>query len=285
MCTVKSRNIILVETESVFFRGWQGELMIVADMHIHSKFSRDASSTMEEYCLEAIVRGVSTICFTDHVDYNSAVLNLGKIEDLRGFNFNTDEYFNEINRLKKRYKTLEILSGIEFSEPHLFLEIFNRYCELPFDYILGSIHHCYNSVFPAIANLSEEQAIYEYYDLMIETIYKCKIQTIAHIDFPRRYFNDWKVEKDIIDRILKLIIEKDIALEINTSSVSNACKDPMPYFCVINRYVELGGIKAVLGSDSHNINDLAKGFKSVMEYIPKGLKIGYFKNREFIATN
>lgn len=256
--------------------------MIIADMHVHSIFSPDGVSTMEEHCEEAINQGISKICFTDHVDFNSAELNLNKIKDLRKFRFNTDEYFNEINRLRLKYTSLEILSGIEFSEPHLFQRQFAYYQDLPFDYILGSIHHCYNSVFPGIGNLNEQRAIFEYYDLMTNTITQCKFQAIAHIDFPRRYFDYWRVAKSTIDQILKLIIEKQIVLEVNTSSISDICIEPMPEFLVINRYVELGGTRVVLGSDAHCCKNLAKGFDDIIKRIPNNLEIGYFSQRKFI---
>ena len=52
-------------------------------------------------------------------------------------NFNINEYFNEIERLNTLYyPSIEILSGIEFSEPHLFKDEFEYYSSLPFDYIL-----------------------------------------------------------------------------------------------------------------------------------------------------
>ncbi len=46
------------------------------DMHVHSKFSIDGMSTMEDYCLIAGKTGTRVICFTEHVDFNSAEKNL-----------------------------------------------------------------------------------------------------------------------------------------------------------------------------------------------------------------
>lgn len=45
------------------------------DMHVHSKFSIDGMSTMEDYCLIAGKTGTRVICFTEHVDFNSAEMN------------------------------------------------------------------------------------------------------------------------------------------------------------------------------------------------------------------
>ena len=41
------------------------------DMHVHSTFSIDGVSTMEDYCLVAEKSGIRAICFTEHVDFNS----------------------------------------------------------------------------------------------------------------------------------------------------------------------------------------------------------------------
>lgn len=109
--------------------------MIVADFHVHSTFSVDGMSTMEQHCIMAMQKGIKKICFTEHVDYNIAEYNVGKVKDNRKQNFNINEYFNEIERLNTLYyPSIEILSGIEFSEPHLFKDEFEYYSSLPFDY-------------------------------------------------------------------------------------------------------------------------------------------------------
>lgn len=126
---------------------------MIADMHVHSTFSPDGISTMEEQCIAALEKGERIICFTDHVDYNVAEKNNGIIKDNSKANFIIEEYLIEIDRLRKKYPELKILKGIEFSEPHLFKKEFERYSQYPFDYILGSVHHCYEGVFPGAANI------------------------------------------------------------------------------------------------------------------------------------
>ena len=153
------------------------------DMHVHSKFSIDGMSTMEDYCLIAGKTGTRVICFTEHVDFNSAEKNLSIVKDNRKQNFVVDDYFREINRLRKKYGSLTLLSGIEFSEPSLFPEEFALYSSYPFDCITAGIHHCYNSVFPGAGNLSVSKAIYEYYQIMQKTVELGGFQVLAHLDF------------------------------------------------------------------------------------------------------
>lgn len=116
--------------------------MRLADMHIHTTFSPDGKSSMEEQCIKAIEIGIPIICFTDHVDFNSSEINVGRIINKASTNFDVSEYFYEVNRLRRIYNSIQILIGIEFSEPHLFPTEFEDYSSMPFDYILGSIHHC-----------------------------------------------------------------------------------------------------------------------------------------------
>lgn len=167
-------------------------MKLFADMHVHSKFSVDGTSTMEEYCLAAEKTGSRIICFTEHVDFNSMEKNLSIIKDNRTQNFVVDDYFCEINRLRKRcffaggeikkmknvlspssyscetnedatkqiidlfgftafdtpkkYSSLTLLSGIEFSEPHLFPHEFAKYCAYPFDCITAGMKYSRHSV-------------------------------------------------------------------------------------------------------------------------------------------
>lgn len=257
--------------------------MKMADMHIHSTFSPDGVSSMEEQCRQAVKQGVSIICFTDHVDFNAVELNMGRIKDNRKQNFKVDEYLSEIERMRFLFPELEILSGVEFSEPHLFRDEFEQYTKLPLDYILASIHHCKNGVFPGAINLSESQAVLEYYDFMLESLERCEFQGIAHMDFPRLFFDNWNIDEKILCRILQLIISKNIALEINTSSMNENCYDPMPSVRILKKYMDMGGTRIVLGSDAHNSKRIAYGFNSIISKWPKGLDIGYIKGREFYS--
>ena len=155
-------------------------MKLFADMHVHSKFSIDGTSTMEEYCLTAEKTGSRIICFTEHVDFNSMEKNLSIIKDNRTQNFVVDDYFCEINRLRKKYSSLTLLSGIEFSEPHLFPHEFAKYCAYPFDCITAGIHHCNNAAFPGARNLPVTEALDEYYNMIVSNS-RSKLTEAEHI--------------------------------------------------------------------------------------------------------
>ena len=254
------------------------------DMHVHSKFSIDGVSTMEDYCLIAEKSGIRAICFTEHVDFNSEEKNLSIVKDNRKQNFVVEDYFSELNRLREKYSSIILLSGIEFSEPNMFPDEFALYSSYPFDCITAGIHHCYNSVFPGAGNLSVSKAIHEYYQIMQKAIEFGGFQVMAHLDFPKLFFDKWIINNDVLDTILSTMINKDILLEVNTSSLDNPCDEPMPSYFIINRYVELGGNKIVIGSDAHSSDRLANHFKDVIPRLPNCIQIGYFREKEFIPV-
>lgn len=79
----------------------------------------------------------------------------------------------------------------------------------------------------------------------------------------------------------RAMIKKDIILEVNTSSIMNASDEPLPRYSIIDRYVQLGGRRVVLGSDAHISVKLGNAFSSVVRKLPNTCVIGYFKNRVF----
>ena len=66
-----------------------------ADYHIHSNFSPDGKSSMEEMILRAIDLNLKEICFTDHVDYD--------IKYMDHFVVDYDKYFESLNYYIEKY--------------------------------------------------------------------------------------------------------------------------------------------------------------------------------------
>lgn len=94
--------------------------------------------------------------------------------------------------------------------------------------------------------MSVSKAIYEYYQIMQKTVELGGFQVLAHLDFPKLFFDKWVIDDDVLDMILSIMIDKNILLEVNTSSLNDSCDEPMPSYSVINRYVQLGGNKMKL---------------------------------------
>ena len=102
-----------------------------------------------------------------------------------------------------------------------------------------------------------------------------KFCSLAHITFLLRFVNvdtptglvvdkaerpqaAYDTYKPIIDKILEIIVKKDIALEVNSSGYRRGLGGPMASAPFIKRYKELGGKMITVGSDAHQPSDIAK---------------------------
>lgn len=65
---------------------------------------------------------------------------------------------------------------------------------------------------------------------------------------------------ELIDEILRVIVTREISLEVNTSGYKNGGTMPNPNEDIIRRYRELGGESVTFGSDAHTAGLLAARF-------------------------
>ena len=111
--------------------------MILADYHLHTSFSSDSESPMEEMIRHAISLGLKTICFTEHHDIDYPV-------NPDGFDFLLDlpSYKEEIFKMKEHYQDqIEINYGVELGLMPTTLDQCAAFVkDEPFDFIIGSTH-------------------------------------------------------------------------------------------------------------------------------------------------
>ena len=84
---------------------------IFSDCHMHTMHSGDSTTPMEEMILEGISKGLTTICFTEHNDFQFPITEL----DPKGkFECNAELYFKEFCEYKNKYSDkIQLLFGIE----------------------------------------------------------------------------------------------------------------------------------------------------------------------------
>lgn len=242
----------------------------IADMHVHSKYSFDSNMPIKKIIEGERQKGIKVVAITDHVELSkdnmlTVVRNLCSRE-------------NEINNLQEK-NDIFIIRGIEISEPHLYQKAVDYLRSLNFiDYIVGSIHHMNGK---SLANYKND--ISEYLKIILEMVKTANIDTLAHLDYIKRYGITGNFDEHLIDEILKTIIERNIALEINSSGYRR-CGSAFPSMDIIERYVELGGSKVVYGSDAHKENELYDGIDKAVNKtkrlnLNKGIIInGHFKS-------
>ena len=267
--------------------------MIQADMHMHTWFSTDSEACPRDMADEAVRKGLKTICFTDHFDKDD--LEWGE----EGI-FDVDAYFVEMQKLQEEYAgKLNIRIGIELGFRTYLKDYYEELTKkYPFDFVIGSVHNVPykkdaegNILYtdPAAEKLFTDRTDKEAYRLMMETTLEnvrtsdC-FQTLGHLDYVVRYGKSREKEysytdyADIIDEILKLLIEKEKGLEVNSAGLKYGLPFAHPHPDVLKRYRELGGEIITIGADAHkpehNAYDFAKaeeilkscGFKYYTEF-------------------
>lgn len=247
---------------------------ILSDCHLHSSFSGDSETPMEDMVLQGISKGLDTMCFTEHNDF--------AYPDYPGFSgsqflLNTDSYLYDLARLKEKYADrIRLLFGVELGLQTEVLRqnaVFAKSHE--FDFLIGSSHICHGKdpYYPDFfEGRSDAEAYREYFECILENLKKfSNFDVYGHLDYVVRYgknkdsdysYGDYR---EIIDEILKLLLDKGIGLELNTGGLSGGLKDFHPCRDILKRYRELGGEIITVGSDSHDAAHIAAHFDLAAE--------------------
>ena len=256
--------------------------MIQADMHMHTWFSTDSEACPRDMADEAVRKGLKTICFTDHFDKDD--LEWGE----EGI-FDVDAYFVEMQKLQEEYAgKLNIRIGIELGLRTYLKDYYEELTKkYPFDFVIGSVHNVPykkdaegNILYtdPAAEKLFTDRTDKEAYRLMMETTLEnvrtsdC-FQTLGHLDYVVRYGKSREKEysytdySDIIDEILKLLIEKEKGLEVNNAGLKYGLPFAHPHPDVLKRYRELGGEIITIGADAHKPEHIAYDFAKAEEIL------------------
>ena len=268
---------------------------ITADCHLHSSFSGDSDTPMEEMILRGISLGLETMCFTEHhdIDYPDSPDGPGSI-----FLLNTDSYLYDLARLKEKYQDkICLLFGVELGlQPEILRKNAVYAKSYEFDFIIGSSHICHGKdpYYPAFfEGRSEEEAYREYFTSILENVKKfSNFDVYGHLDYVVRYGpagdRDYCYEKyrDIFDEILETLLENGKGIELNTGGIKRGMKDFHPCTDILKRYRQLGGEIVTVGSDAHDTDQIAASFSRAAEVL-KSCGFRYytlFRNRtpEFI---
>ena len=256
--------------------------MIQADMHMHTWFSTDSEACPRDMADEAVRKGLKTICFTDHFDKDD--LEWGE----EGI-FDVDAYFVEMQKLQDEYAgKLNIRIGIELGLRTYLKDYYEELTKkYPFDFVIGSVHNVPykkdaegNILYtdPAAEKLFTDRTDKEAYRLMMETTLEnvrtsdC-FQTLGHLDYVVRYGKSREKEysytdyADIIDEILKLLIEKEKGLEVNSAGLKYGLPFAHPHPDVLKHYRELGGEIITIGADAHKPEHIAYDFAKAEEIL------------------
>ena len=235
------------------------------DQHVHSNFSFDSNEDLENYIN---VSNKNDIVTTEHLDFANPIINYedSSIEYLK--------YIEEITSLNKKYSN-KFFSGIEIgytlnSEKRIedFLKDKN------FNLKLLSIHQngLYDYMCVNKKLISLEAFIQEYFEQMIQALESSiEFNVLAHFEYGIRIIDISVTDFDslaskFLNKIIELIIKKEIAFEVNTKSMYKYKKENL-YSYMIEKYLKKGGKLFTLGSDAHNIKDYAYKFDEARKFL------------------
>lgn len=254
--------------------------MMFADYHIHTYHSDDSTYPMEQVVKDAISKGITDLCFTDHVDYgikeDTDKLTPEQRQELKlklqnpnvpQYNVDYPAYVAEYQDLKEKYADkINLKLGMEFglqirTIPQ-YQKLFNSY---PFDFIIMSCHQVENKEFwtqEFQQGRSQDEYNQRYYDEILEQVKNYHdYSVLGHLDLIARYdkagIYPFAKIQDKIAEILKIVIADGKGIELNTSSVrykihnAQGEQELTPSREILALYKELGGRIITVGSDSH----------------------------------
>ena len=235
------------------------------DQHVHSNFSFDSNEALENYIN---VSNKNDIVTTEHLDFANPVINY---EDS---SINYLKYIEEIDSLNKKYSN-KFFSGIEIGyTPNSEKRIEDFLKDKNFNLKLLSIHQngLYDYMCVNKKLISLEALIQEYFEQMIQALESSiEFNVLAHFEYGIRIVDISVIDFDslaskFLNKIIELIVKKEIAFEVNTKSMYKYKKENL-YSYMIEKYLKKGGKLFTLGSDAHNIKDYAYRFDEARKFL------------------
>ena len=235
------------------------------DQHVHSSFSFDSNEDLENYIN---VSNNSDIITTEHLDFENPIINYkdSSIDYLK--------YIGQIKNLNKKYSNKFFL-GIEIGyTPNSEKRIEDFLKDKNFNLKLLSIHQNGNYDYMCVNKklISLEVLIQEYFEQMIQALESSiEFNVLAHFEYGLRMIDISVTDFDnlasvFLNKIIELIVKKEIAFEVNTKSMYKYKKENL-YNYMIEKYIKKGGRLFTLGSDAHNIKEYAYKFDEAKNFL------------------
>lgn len=229
--------------------------MFLSDYHVHTEYSMDSRVPIIDRVSWAVENNINELCLTDHLEKNFCTTY-----DPPDYK----KYLNEIEKAKELYgDKINVKFGVELGLlPDVFddaKKVVNKY---DYDFVIGSIHQVNMEplYFDSSYYKRDRVTAYSYYFEYILKNLKLfsDFDVYGHFDYIYRYSTyknnelDYFEFKELIDTILKLLIEKGVGLEVNLSGFRYGLDAYHPSLDILKSYKNLGGEILTIGSDTHD---------------------------------
>ena len=234
---------------------------------------------MESYVLSAITRGLTEIVFLEHME---AGVHYFETTWLTENDF--DVYFAEGKGLQEKYKDrIRVSLGVEvgYSPSHK-EELLERLAKREWDRVGVSYHfmplpgeqYDTNLVsrkeknISAIENAGSRKVLDKYFSTLLEAVMILPGTVLCHLDAALRFQPGITINEDYLEpirNVLKVVKEKEMALEINTSGFAIRAI-PFPAHFIIQEALKMD-IPLLPGSDAHKPEDVGRKFDLLPDYL------------------
>jgi histidinol-phosphatase (PHP family) len=265
--------------------------VLPSDFHVHSEWSWDARvGSMEDSCARAVSLGLPSIAFTEHFDLTRWIVPAELEAELSVYGAHVEEdgrlhpppldvdgYLAELERCRRRFPDLRILSGVELGEPHWHREQVQELLSGgTFERILGSQHSFRaGGEFWLADDLREVarpegwspgECVRAHLAATLELVERCDdFEILAHVDYSVRGWPDGSTSfpledhEEVIREILRALAASDRTLEVNTTVPLHAD--------IVAWWRELGGRTVSFASDAHRPVNVGRDFESAVAMV------------------
>jgi histidinol-phosphatase (PHP family) len=235
------------------------------DYHIHSYFSGDSESRIEDIIAKAKEMGIEHFIITDHVD------------DMQT-RFALADTCKDRTLYRKTVREFGLPTGIEYSWDGTT----ERTTDLnDFDFAILSYHDEFELVDGKIDYL---KYLRELYNIAAQVE---GYTVLGHLDLPRRYDpKNRKFSKELypeLERLFKMLKEKGKGIEVNMRAIG-MYGEPNPDWDILKLYHDCGCDILTIGSDAHVAKNVGKYIREGLERLKEiGFKhINVFENGKWI---
>lgn len=245
------------------------------DLHVHTWRCRHAEGTAQEYVRAAAERGVSTLCFTEHMPMAPSLVE--HVSGADSYAMPLDElpaYIEEVRAAAEfgAHMGVDVLLGIEIDavpEAHEHTTaLLNAY---PFDFVLGSVHFIDGWAFDDPGKISgyerwDYDALWERYFTDIADAARCGLaDAMAHADLVKKLRGRPSGPVGhLYEAAAGAFSTAGVAVEINSAGLRKPCRELYPsreFLAELHR----AGVPITIGSDSHAPNEVGLGTAYAVE--------------------
>lgn len=229
----------------------------------------------------AVERGLTGVIFTEHLEFAPPPGHL-ETAYVPSRVLAVAEYERAVEKLRARWHgTLSIGMGVELGLESHNLAALGAYLEAAtprFDLILGSLHavegrlvQCSEYVDPVGPLLAGQRYLEQLLESIKEAVSVGACDVIGHLDLVKRCesFGRFRPDdySDLLDLILKTIVDSGLGLEVNTSGCRQAPGEPYPGLELLRRYRYLGGRTVTIGSDAHTSVNVGRESALALDFV------------------